>query len=374
MPWNWQQNQWPLFSYDSDKLDGLERDFLRQSGVLAGAYLHVDPDDKNQLTVELLSNEALKTSEIEGELLDRESVQQSIKRDLGLPTLPFKAPAPEQGIAKMMVALHRTFEAPITTKILNQWQAMLMSGRVDVRDIGQYRTNPEPMQVVSGRLDRPTVHFEAPPASQVKREMTRFIRWFNETGPNAKNGLPPLTRAGLAHLYFVCIHPYEDGNGRIARALAEKALAQGLSQPSLTSLSQIVQKRRNAYYDALARNNRDLEVTDWLLTFGKMTLEAQKHTERVIRFLIEKTRLYDRIRGQLNGRQEKALARMFREGPDGFKGGLSVGNYLSITGATRPTATRDLQQMVALGALKRTGELKSTRYHLPISLDGLGPN
>jgi Fic family protein len=342
--------------------------------VLAGAYLHVDPDDKNQLTVELLSNEALKTSEIEGEFLDRESVQQSIKRDLGLPTLPFQAPAPEQGIAKMMVALHRTFEAPVTAKMLNQWQAMLMNGRVDVRDIGRYRTNPEPMQVVSGRLDRPTVHFEAPPANQVKREMTRFIRWFNETGPNAKKRLPPVTRAGLAHLYFVCIHPYEDGNGRIARALAEKALAQGLSQPSLTSLSQIVQKRRDAYYDALARNNRDLEVTDWLLTFGKMTLEAQKHTERVIRFLIEKTRLYDRIRGQLNGRQEKALARMFREGPDGFKGGLSVGNYLSITGATRPTATRDLQQMVALGALKRTGELKSTRYHLPISLDGLGPN
>jgi Fic family protein len=350
-------------------MEELEREFLKQSGMLFGAYLHIDPAGKNQLTVEVLSNEALKTTQIEGELLDRESVQQSIKRDLGFPTLPFKAPPPEQGIAQMMVALHRTFEVPVNAKILNQWQALLMNGRVDVSDVGRYRTDPEPMQVVSGRLDRPAVHFEAPPAHQVKREMTRFVRWFNQTAPNAKQKLPPLARAGLAHLYFVCIHPFEDGNGRIARALAEKALAQCLSKPSLISLSQVVQKRRNDYYEALARNNRDLEVTDWLVTFGRMILEAQKHTEKVISFLIAKTRLYDRVRGQLNERQDKALARMFREGPDGFKGGLSVGNYLSITGTSRPTATRDLQQLVTIGALSRTGELKSTRYHLPFSLN-----
>ena len=369
MPWNWQQKQWPSFSYKSNEMEDLEREFLKQSGMLFGAYLHINPADKSQLTVELLSNEAVKTAQIEGELLDRESVQQSIKRDLGLPTLPFKAPPPEQGIAQMMVALHRTFEDTVTAKILNQWQAMLMNGRVDVKDIGRYRTSPEPMQVVSGRLDRPTVHFEAPPAHQVKREMTKFVRWFNQTAPNGKQKLQPLARAGLAHLYFVCIHPFEDGNGRIARALAEKALAQSLSQPSLISLSQVVQKRRNDYYDTLARNNRDLEVTDWLVTFGGIILEAQKHTERVIGFLIAKTRLCDRIRGQLNERQEKALARMFREGPDGFNGGLSVGNYLSITGASRPTGTRDLQQLVRIGALCRTGELKSTRYHLPFSVN-----
>jgi len=367
MLWNWQQDRWPRFSYRSSEMEEMEREFLKRSGMLFGAYLHIDSVDKNQLTVELLSNEALKTAQIEGELLDRESVQQSIKRDLGLPTLPFKAPPSEQGIAHMMVALHRTFDAPVTAKTLNRWQAMLMNGRVDVRDIGRYRTDPEPMQVVSGRLDRPTVHFEAPPAHQVKREMTGFIRWFNRTAPKTKQNLPPLARAGLAHLYFVCIHPFEDGNGRIARALAEKALAQSLSQPSLISLSQAIQKRRNDYYDALARNNRDLNVTDWLVTFGTMVLEAQKHTEGVIGFLIAKTRLYDRVRGQLNERQEKVIARMFREGPDGFKGGLSVSNYLSITGTSRPTATRDLQQLVRIGALSRTGDLKATRYHLAFS-------
>jgi Fic family protein len=366
MVWNWQQDQWPCFTYCGQDLEGLENAFLRQSGMLQGAYLHIDPADKNQLTIELMSNEALKTSQIEGELLDRESLQQSIKRDLGLATLlPFKAPPAEQGIAKMTVSLHRTFDAPLTARTLHQWQAMLMNGRVDAKDAGKYRTDPEPMQVVSGRLDRPQVHFEAPPASQVKREMTRFIRWFNGTAPNARHSLPPLTRAGLAHLYFVCIHPYEDGNGRLARALAEKALAQSLSQPSLTSLSQVIQKRRDDYYNALARNNRDMEVTEWLVIFGGMILEAQTHTQQLIRFLIEKTRIYDRVRGSLNPRQEKALVRVFREGPEGFKGGLSVANYLAITGASRATATRDLQQMVALGALTRSGDLKATRYHLP---------
>lgn len=368
MLWNWQQDQWPRFEYRSKDLEEIERDFLMQSGMLLGAFLHVSPDDKTQLTIELMSNEALKTSEIEGEMLDRESLQQSIKRDLGFGTLPFKAPPEEQGIAKMMVALHRTFDESLTAKALHQWQAMLMNGRVDVKDVGRYRTDPAPMQVVSPRLHPRVVHFEAPPTAQVKFEMPRFIRWFNATAPGRKKALPPVTRAGLAHLYFVCIHPYEDGNGRIARAISEKALAQSLSQPSLTSLSQIIQRRRNEYYDALARNNRDLEVTNWLVTFGKMILDAQIHTQKLIRFLIEKARVYDRVRGRLNDRQEKALARVFREGLDGFKGGLSVSNYLSITGASRATATRDLHQMVTLGALTRTGDLKSARYHLPFTV------
>ncbi|MBT3071446.1 Fic family protein [Rhodomicrobium sp. Az07] len=372
MVWNWQQDQWPQFSWRPEELEGLEKAFLKQSGVLIGAYFHVDPADKDQLAIDLMSNEALKTSQIEGEILDRESLQQSIRRDLGLATLPFKAPPAEQGISRMMVTLYRTFGEPLSAVALRQWHAMLMNGRVDIQCIGRYRTDPEPMQVVSGRLDRPEVHFEAPPAGQLSREMARFIRWFNETAPDGKKPLPPVTRAGLAHLHFVSVHPFEDGNGRIARALADKALAQGLEQPSLSSLSQVIQKRKKDYYDALARNNRELDITDWLVTFGGMIVDAQAYTETMIRFLIEKTRLYDRIRGQLNPRQEKALARMFREGPDGFTGGLSVGNYISITGTSRATATRDLQELVALGALIRTGEMKSTRYHLPAQLQATG--
>lgn len=368
MVWNWQQDEWPRFLYDSQALVELERKFLMQSGMLLGAYLHIDPEDKKTLTIELMSNEALKTSQIEGQLLDRESLQQSIKRDLGFGTLPFRAPPAEAGIAQLMVALHRIFDMPLTARMLHQWQAMLMNGRVDVSVVGNYRDSSEPMQVVSGRLDRPKVHFEAPPVYNLKHEMNCFVRWFNKTAPGSKNTLPPIARAGLAHLYFVCIHPYEDGNGRIARALAEKALAQSLSQPSLTSLSQVIQRRKSEYYNALASNNREMEVTEWLVQFGEMIVEAQIHTQRLIQFLIEKTRLYDRVRDRLNERQEGALARVFREGMDGFEGGLSVGNYLSITGASRATATRDLQEMVRLGAFTKTGQLKATRYHLPFSV------
>ena len=160
------------------------------------------------------------------------------------------------------------------------------------------------------------------------------------------------------------IHPYEDGNGRIARALAEKVLAQAIGQPSLLALSPVIQRKRRAYYDALEANNKDMEAGPWLAYFAETVLDAQAHTQRLIDFLIAKTRLYDRVRDQLNERQARVIARMFREGPDGFKGGLSAANYISITGASRATATRDLADLVEKGVLAVSGALKSTRYAL----------
>lgn len=166
--------------------------------------------------------------------------------------------------------------------------------------------------------------------------------------------LPALTRAGIAHLYFETIHPFEDGNGRIGRAISEKALAQALGHPTLTSLAATILMRRKAYYQALEEANKDNEITPWLSWFAEIALEAQTRTEARVEFLIDKTKLLDRLRGQLNERQEKALLRMPREGPDGFKGGMSAGNYASITGASPATATRDLADMVAKEAVTRT--------------------
>jgi Fic family protein len=243
---------------------------------------------------------------------------------------------------------------------------MLMSGdrRIDV--VGGYRTHSDPMQVVSGGIHDPKAHFEAPPSSKMKDEMAAFVAWFNETAPNGKRQLPALTRAGIAHLYFVSIHPFEDGNGRIGRALAEKSLAQDLGRPSLIALAYTIEHSRKAYYAALERNNKDIEITDWLTYFAETILEAQRNTIKRLDFCLAKTRLYDKLRGQLNARQEKAIARMFREGIDGFEGGLSAENYIRITKSSRATATRDLQDLVAKGALIRTGELRHTRYHLNI--------
>lgn len=185
--------------------------------------------------------------------------------------------------------------------------------------------------------------------------------------------MPALTRAGIAHLYFVSIHPFEDGNGRIGRAIAEKALAQSLGQPTLTALAATILARRKAYYDALEAANRNNEITAWLAWFAGTAIEAQRRTIAQVEFLIDKTRLLDQLRGQLNERQERALPRMMREGPEGFKGGLSAGNYVTITGASPATATRDLMDMVAKGTLIRLGERRHARYHLAIQLRPVRP-
>jgi len=190
--------------------------------------------------------------------------------------------------------------------------------------------------------------------------------------------LPTLTRAGIAHLYFVSVHPFEDGNGRIARAIAEKTLAQGRGQPALLALAATIFARRKSYYDALEAANKDNEITGWLVWFAATAIDAQRRSIARIEFLIDKTRLLDRLRGQLNDRQEKALIRMLREGPEGFKGGLSASNYVSITGASPATATRDLADMVQKGALIRDGERRHARYHLaipsrPVSIAGGAP-
>lgn len=366
MTWNWQQPEWPHFSFRTDQLTAREGAFLRQSGVVVGTVKHLPEDERLPLVIDLISTEALKTAEIEGDLLDRDSVQSSLRRQFGLQTDARRVPPAEQGIAQLLTDLYRHFAEPLTEATLFQWHRWLMQGRTDLNDIGAYRTGGDPMQVVSGALHEPKVHFEAPPSDQVPAEMKRFCEWFNHTAPDGPQPLPALTRAGVAHLYFECTHPFEDGNGRIGRAIAEKALAQGAGQPSLTALSMLIQKHRADYYAQLEAANKTLTIDEWLDWFADTVLAAQDYTLRWLDFLMAKTRLMDRLRDQLNERQQKVLLRMKREGPDGFRGGLSAGNYAAITGAPSATARRDLAQLVEVGALTRTGQLKGTRYWLAI--------
>jgi Fic family protein len=173
-----------------------------------------------------------------------------------------------------------------------------------------------------------------------------------------------LTRAGMGHLRFESIHPFEDGNGRLGRALAEKSLAQGIGQPSLIALSYKIERDRKAYYDQLEQHQRTLDITAWLVWFAETVLAAQAVTLERVAFFIAKARFYEQHRSGLNDRQAKAIERMFREGPAGFKGGLSAENYISITGTSSATATRDLHNLMEKGALTRTGERRHTRYWL----------
>jgi Fic family protein len=367
MIWNWEQPDWPNFRHEKNRLESREARFLHSAGLISGLIKHLDPGAGEQLRIELIGDEAIQTSAIEGEILDRESVQSSLRRQFGLQTDDRRIPPAEQGIAEMMVDLYRTYDQPLDQPMLYRWHQMLMKGRADIRDIGCYRTHEEPMQVISNRLDRIEIHFEAPLSTIVPKETARFEEWFNRTSPAGESVLPPITRAGIAHLYFVTIHPFEDGNGRIGRAISEKGLSQAVGHPSLLALADAIKRRQKEYYRALQDASKSIEITSWLEWFADTVVQAQEATQIRVEFLIEKAKLLNRLRDQLNSRQEKALLRMFEEGPEGFKGGMSAEKYIRITEASRATATRDLQDLVEKCALIRHGELKHTRYFLAIS-------
>jgi Fic family protein len=366
MLWNWQQADWPKFTFDAAAIEPFEKQFLLRSGEFIGAYRHVRPTERDMLRIELISDEALKTSEIEGEMLNRDSLQSSLRKQFGLGSDDQRVPPQERGIAEMMVDLYQGFATPLSEDTLFAWHKMVMAEERRIETIGAYRAHSDPMQVVSGGIGQPKIHFEAPPSNQVPAEMERFVAWFNRSAPDGNTPVSPIIRSGMTHIFFESIHPFEDGNGRIGRALSEKALAQSLGQPSLISLAYAIERNRKRYYDMLEASNRGIEITDWLVYFAETVLEAQQTTMRRVNFYIVKARFYERLGAQLNERQNKAIARMFREGIDGFKGGLSAENYISITKTSRATATRDLHELVEIGGLNRTGERRYTRYHLNI--------
>src|SRR3954447_1566705 len=181
MAWNWQQPDWPEFTYHAAALEALEHRFLRRSGEFIGAFKHIGPDDRDVLKIELIGDEALKTSEIEGELLNRDSVQASLRQQFGIGNDERRVPPAERGIAEMMANLYRGFAEPLTHETMFAWHSMVMSGSRAIEVIGGYRTHAEPMQIVSGRLHDPEVYFEAPPSSRMNQEMDGFVAWFNET-------------------------------------------------------------------------------------------------------------------------------------------------------------------------------------------------
>ncbi len=366
MRWNWEQPDWPKFTWNASRLTRAEDSFLRGTGLLIGVAQHLDETQFVALAIEELSLEALTTSEIEGEILNRASVQSSIQHQMGLKTAARRVTLAEQGISELLVSLYRCIPDPLSVEMLFGWHRMVMAGRADVETVGGFRQGEEPMQIVSGADYARSVHFEAPPSERVPEEMEGYVAWFNRTAPGGSEPLPALTRAGLAHLYFESIHPFEDGNGRIGRALAEKALIQSFGQTILIGLGSTILAHHRAYYDALEEANKRNEVTAWLAWFAGIALEAQRRTTAQVEFLIDKTRLLDRLRGKLNARQEKVLLRMLQEDPGGFKGGLSAANYSGIATVSPATATRDLAELVEMGALVRSGERRYTRYALPL--------
>jgi Fic family protein len=230
---------------------------------------------------------------------------------------------------------------------------------------GQWRTHKEPMQVISGPIGKEKIHFTAPPSQIVPKEMTAFVKWFNDSAPGGKNEIrKAIVRSAIAHLYFETIHPFEDGNGRAGRALSEKALSQGMGRPVLMSLSKTIEANKKNYYDALKEGQRSNEITPWITYFANMVLASQIQAEEEIDFTLRKTRFFDKFQNILNERQVKVIKRMLEEGPKGFNGGMSAKKYMAITHTSKPTATRDLQDLEEKGIFTTSGGGRSTRYEM----------
>jgi len=365
MEYSWQQDGWPEFRYELDGIRDLLLRFSEKTGRVDGLLSALPEAEQTHAVIELMVSEAVKTSEIEGEMVSRPDVMSSIKNNLGLTAQPRPiGDRRAEGIAGLMVCVRNGYAKPLSQKMLFEWHAMLMQGAARIKP-GAWRTHSEPMLVVSGTIGNEQVHYSAPPSKEVPGEMKRFIQWFNRTAPGKETGIEaPPVRAAIAHLYFESIHPFEDGNGRMGRALSEKALSQGIGRPVLLSLSRAIEADRAGYYSALKQAQRSANVSDWVSWFVQTLLFAQEQTEREIEFTLKKTKLFDRVRGQLNDRQAKVLRRMLEEGPDGFRGGMSAKKYMAIAKTTKPTATRDLQDLVAKNIFVSFGAGRGTRYQI----------
>ena len=361
MRYNWQQSDWPEFSFNKECISELLITFAEAAGRVSGYLKGLTEKVQAEAVVNLMVSEAVKSAAIEGEFISRLDVMSSIKRNLGLqPTPEPCADLRAQGIGELLVAVRAEYATPLNEAMLFEWHRMLMKGNTQIR-IGAWRTHPERMQIISGALGREVVHFEAPPSVRIPDEMQTFIQWFNLKTSGLHAGI---IKAAISHLYFESIHPFEDGNGRIGRAVAEKALAQALNRPVLLSLSKAIDRDKKAYYLALQKAQRSNEITDWVIYFLNLLNEAQIDSSLEIEFTLTKVKFLDRFKQELNPRQLKVILRMLEAGHEGFEGGMNARKYVGITKTSKATATRDLQELVSLGAFISLGAGRSTRYNL----------
>lgn len=367
MIYNWQKNDWPEFRYDLREVEDTLFYFAEQTGHISGLLKAMPEESQTEAILNTMVAEAIKTSEIEGEYLSRQDVISSIRNNLGLNKTQDRIKDKKAaGIGELMVAVRNTYKEPLTEKVLFSWHTMLLRPNTRIA-VGKWRSHSEPMQVISGAMGKEKVHFEAPPSKAVPVEMKKFIKWFNDTAPGGKLEIKKApVRSAIAHLYFESIHPFEDGNGRIGRAIAEKALSQSIGRPVMLSLSQTIEGNRKSYYSNLEEAQRSNEITAWIKYFTSTILEAQIQARSLIDFTLKKTKFFDRFKDQLNERQLKGIKRMLEEGPKGFEGGMTANKYISLTKTSKATATRDLQQLSEMGALIVEGGGRSTHYVLNI--------
>lgn len=360
----WQQDDWPNWHYDLSALTGLLNDVSRAQGLLLGRLADVGMALRDQASLAALTEDVVKTSEIEGEVLNVESVRSSIARRMGV-DIGAVAPVDRhvEGVVEMVLNATTRAAMPLSAERLFGWHAALIptgySGMTRIA-VGQWRTDAEgPMQVVSGHVGRRKVHFQAPPATELAAEIDRFLTW-----ANGHTDEPALIRAGLAHLWFVTLHPFDDGNGRIARAVGDLFLARADgSKQRFYSLSAQIQRERKDYYEVLERTQKGtLDVTGWLFWFLCTLERAVASAQITLDDVLVKARYWQRWAGlPLNERQVKLLNRLL----DGFDGRLTSSKWAAVAKCSPDTALRDITQLLELGVLQKTpGGGRSTGYEL----------
>jgi Fic family protein len=373
-PWNWLRADWPDFVYDEAAVSADLAHAYRLHGVMEGKAAAIGFTETSDVALDSMADEVLTTAAIEGERLSLDAVRSSVMRRMGL-----QAPGPiDRAVDGLVAIIHDATTAsgtPLDEDRLCRWQSALFPGGTSGLQriaVGRYRDHEDPMQIISGLPGREVVHSEAPPSVDVPRHMARFVSWFNDTAPGSASSvarLDGLARAAITHLWFESIHPFEDGNGRIGRALVDMAVAQHLSTPvRLFSLSRQLLERRADYYDQLNLCQRGgMDVTGWVQWFVQQCAAACAAANATMDTALAKRRFaeYHGIAG-LPERQRKVLQRLLDDGDGGFVGGLNAEKYMKMTGVSKATATRDLAQMVTRGQLRTTGAGKALRYHVNV--------
>jgi Fic family protein len=360
----WEQNDWPHWVYDGQRLAPKLAQVHLAQGYLLGRMHDLGLALRDQATLRVLTEDVLKTSEIEGEKLNPDSVRSSIARRLGV-DIGALAPVDRHvdGVVDMVLDATQRHNTPLTTERLFGWHAAMFptgySSLTKIR-VGQWRDDAQgPMQVVSGPMHRQRVHYEAPAAHLLDAEMADFLLWFNLDRQD-----DPVLKAGLAHLWFVTIHPFEDGNGRIARAVGDMALARAEeSGQRYYSLSAQIQRERQDYYDRLeATQKGDMDVTDWLEWFLGCLLRAIQGAEETLASVLVKARFWQHWAGTpLNDRQIKLLNKLL----DGFDGKLTSSKWAAMAKYSQDTALRDITELLQRGVLKKSeASGRSTSYEL----------
>ena len=366
------QPSWPKFHWDSERISQLLVNVRHRQGRLIGRMEGLGFQLRKDAVLNTLTEDVLKSSEIEGEKLDRDQVRSSIARRLGIDIGGLiRADRDVEGVVEMMLDATQHYDRPLSVRRLFNWHAALFpTGRSGMSriDVGTWRKDKNgPMQVVSGPIGKERVHYQAPPAARLRGEMKRFLDWFEK-----ENSTDPVLKAGVAHLWFVTIHPFEDGNGRIARDIADMLLARSEQSPQrFYSMSAQIRQERKTYYEILeATQKGNLDITRWLEWFLACLDRAFDHSETILAAVLNKARFWDRFAGtEFNERQRSMIDRLLNH----FEGKLTSSKWATLEKCSQDTALRDIEDLIRTGVLKKDSSGgRSTSYSLAkIRLDAL---